>query len=104
MIDWEKIIEIAVKTGDNVIFNHQGKSYVLLELGKYEKLLSGKSADIYKELTEEELIEKINSDIAFWRAEQMENSAYLSGKKPADLLRDNKDETTEEQYYLEPVD
>lgn len=65
----EKLIELINKTGDRcIILDHHGNpAFVLVPFKDYENL--GKSEEIAG-LTEEELLNKINHDIAFWRSTQ----------------------------------
>jgi len=68
---FKKAIEICKKTGDRlIIFDGLNNSdgYVIMGLNQYEKLLSVESE--VRGLTEEELLDKINRDIAIWRSEQ----------------------------------
>jgi len=67
----EKAIELAKKTGDRLIIFENVNSdtgYVVMNLVEYEKLIIGKSE--VRGLTEEELLDKINRDIAIWKSGQ----------------------------------
>ncbi len=67
----EKIIELARKTGDRIIVfdpRKENKPYVVMPLDEYEKIIIGKN-DV-RGLTEDELLDKINRDIAIWKSEQ----------------------------------
>lgn len=62
-----KIIGLIQKTGDKcVVFNQTNEAYVVMTLKDYEKLVLGKS-EVHN-LTEDELLDKINRDIAVWRS------------------------------------
>ncbi|MCD4694121.1 hypothetical protein K8R62_02060 [bacterium] len=76
----KKVISLAKKTGDRiVVFDPEegGENFVIMSLEEYENLLdqSGKlnikeSIDEeIKDLTENELIDKINRNIAVWKNE-----------------------------------
>ena len=67
----QKVISLAKKTGDRlIVFDPQNNSdtYVVMPLDEYEKLVIGKSE--VRSLTEDELLDKINRDIAIWKSEQ----------------------------------
>ncbi len=72
-----RVISLIKKTGDKTIIMDSESDAVmmLMDLGLYEKMLD-RPAGVEK-LTEEELLEKINRDVAVWRAyndqEQVEN-------------------------------
>lgn len=73
----QKAIELAQKTGDKIIVFDSIKSdsaYAVMSLKDYEDLLLGKSE--VRGLTEDELIDKINRDVAVWKSEQEFNREY----------------------------
>lgn len=68
----QRFIDLANKTGDNlVIFDRYNpdKSFVILAINKYEDLLETKVGG--QGLTDDEVADKINSDIAIWKNEQL---------------------------------
>ena len=72
----QKAIAIANKTGDRLIVYNMVDSddpFVLMSLDEYEKLVI-KRTNI-KDLTEDELLDKINRDIAVWKNEQITSVA-----------------------------
>ena len=121
----EKVFDLALKTGDKVIvLSDSHDPYVLMGLKDYEALLYGTSS--VQDLSENELLDKINRDIAVWKASQANLDSYslddfkiddLQKKEPP--INQKNDETigsdddsaqdklkTEEdnRYYIEPVD
>lgn len=117
----DKVLDLAAKTGDKVIVmsdNHD--PYVLMTVKEYESLLHGSSS--VKDLSEDELLDKINRDIAIWKASQNDLGEYNLDQFKVDTIRkadsDSKDidniaekatvdkNTVEEddKYYIEPVD
>lgn len=117
----DKVLELAAKTGDKVIVlsdNHE--PYVVMTIKEYEALLHGSSS--VKGLSEDELLDKINRDIAVWKVSQDNLSDYsLDDFKVETLRKDDKidpepvnkeenvtvDKSTvaeEDRYYIEPVD
>ena len=66
-----KVLDLARKTGDRIIvFDHENSdnTFVVMSLSDYEKLILGKNE--VRGLTEDELLDKINRDIAIWKSEQ----------------------------------
>jgi len=67
----QKAIDLVKKTGDRLIVFDSTKRddvYVIMSLKDYENLILGKSE--VRGLTEDELLDKINRDIAIWKSEQ----------------------------------
>ncbi|MEK7202974.1 MAG: hypothetical protein AAB653_01535 [Patescibacteria group bacterium] len=67
----QKAINLAKKTGDRLIVFDSSKPenvFVVMSLKDYESLILGRSE--VKNLTEDELLDKINRDIAIWKSEQ----------------------------------
>ena len=67
----QKAINLVKKTGDRIIVFDSPKTnnpYVVMDLNEYEKLIIGRSE--VRGLTEDELLDKINRDIAIWKSEQ----------------------------------
>jgi len=107
--------------------NESNSAMMLMDLGAYEKMLdeqSPKGVDI-KKLSEEGLLEKINRDVAVWRAyndkekraEVFEEMAPNLGSSPVvrektavvqaepeESASDIVAEAEEEKFYLEPVE
>ena len=118
-----KIIDLVKKTGDNcvVLDNNGDPAYVVISFNNYQKMILGKSE--IAGLTEDELLEKINRDIATWKAiQEVENQdnfsaldsfaesiQKLSGEEKSLNEADNEPEMEEsdksdEKYYFEPID
>jgi len=67
----KKVLDLAKKTGDRIIIFDQinpEDTYVVMSLANYEKLALGKNE--VRGLTEDELLDKINRDIAIWKSDQ----------------------------------
>ncbi|MFA6393669.1 MAG: hypothetical protein WCW25_02245 [Patescibacteria group bacterium] len=105
----QRAMEIAKKTGDRLIVFDNAKSsdpYVVLCLDEYERLAI-KRADV-RGLTEDELLDKINRDIAVWKSEREFFNEYLKREDYeadyADEAEDDEceDEELEEELYFEP--
>lgn len=63
----ERIIKLIKKTGDRMVVYDSQKpddTYVVMSIDEYEKIVDDEN------LTEEEMTDKINRDIATWRNEQ----------------------------------
>jgi len=107
MKDIKKILELIRKTGDRFIMeDEKGNLFVLLPVNDYENLIL-KHSEV-KNFSEEELLNKINKDIAIWKATQEDeklmsnwqdlNSQDLNSKK------DEKFKEEDDQYYFEPIE
>ena len=67
----QKALALSKKTGDRLIVFDLGRDvdpFVVMDLAEYEKIIIGQSG--VRGLTEDELLDKINRDIAIWRGEQ----------------------------------
>ena len=67
----KKAIDLARRTGDRLIVYDLGQNhdpFVVMSLNEYEKVVIGHSG--VRNLTEDELLDKINRDIAIWKSEQ----------------------------------
>lgn len=67
----QKVIKLAKKTGDRLIVfdpDHDDMTYVVMAVEDYERLVV-KNSEV-KGLTEDELLDKINRNIAIWKSEQ----------------------------------
>lgn len=89
----KKALELIQKTGDRcIILTEAGEeAFVVMSLAEYERLALRKS-DVAA-LTEDELLDKINRDIAVWKSQQEE-----------DQEEDNQEEKWEDSEDLEEKD
>jgi len=68
----QRAINLAKKTGDRLIIidsSQPGNALVVMPLAEYEKMMRESLA--VRNLTESELVDKINRDIAVWKNEQL---------------------------------
>jgi len=74
-----RVIKLMRRTGDRVVImdNESEEVVVLLDMDNYEKLLSGERR--VEELSEEELLEKINREVGLWR-EHNDDSEFDTGE------------------------
>jgi len=120
----EKIINLIKKTGDKVIvLDAQGDpSFVLMTISDYERLMLGKSEVLG--LTEQELLDKINRDINFWKEASKQPETPIDqydfskdfnvfddagadtdlGNDFTNFSEDNVSPLEEDRYYFEPVE
>jgi hypothetical protein len=70
----QKAMDIARKTGDRLIIFDTAKTneaFVIMSLDEYEKnIYNVDNGSNVTDLTEDELLDKINSDIAAWKSEK----------------------------------
>ncbi|OGY41382.1 MAG: hypothetical protein A2Y82_00130 [Candidatus Buchananbacteria bacterium RBG_13_36_9] len=99
MKDLKKILDLIRKTGDRYLFEDEnGELYVLLSAKDYENLIFQHSE--VKDFSEEELLNKINKDIAIWKAKQ-EDEKMLENWQNFEPKEENKED---DKYYFEPVE
>lgn len=121
MPNFQKLVNLLKKTGDKaVILDESGEpGYVIMTVADYEDLILGKSG--VSGLTEVELLDKINRDIAIWKDNQelreLSVDQYNFAKDLGDYLpegnlsnfSDNDSNSVpniidEDRYYFEPVE
>ncbi|PWB38432.1 MAG: hypothetical protein C3F02_03700 [Parcubacteria group bacterium] len=120
----DEVLDLAHRTGDKVIVVSEFHDpYMIMSVKEYEALLHRSSP--IKDMTEDQLLEKINRDIAVWKASQDEGTdltGYDLDKFRVDKVRKEPvtgaeapsilsepaeelvDEPVDEKYYLEPID
>lgn len=118
----KKIIQLVKKTGDNcIILDHEGNpAYVIMDFDRYENLALGQ-AEVSK-LSENELVDKINRDVAEWKSNQevedqdnwqsvqstiegiKKNHGFSGNDLDEKELNKAKKEESDERYYFEPID
>jgi len=120
----QKVLNLVKKTGDRiVVFDNENpdNAYVVMNIDEYEKILFGKKE--VKGLTENQLLDKINDDIAIWKSENefedssdsdssffnslpIEEKNERKGKKgwsiPADI-KESAEEIMEEDHILKLI-
>lgn len=117
---FQRAISLAKKTGDRLIIFDSAKAEdacVVLTFKDYENLILGRSE--VKGLTEDELLDKINRDIAIWKSEQDSEQIFEKiNKIPAAIDQfeieqkeyddddddDEEEEEEEEDFYWQPDD
>ncbi|MCK4540132.1 hypothetical protein KAU09_03195 [Candidatus Parcubacteria bacterium] len=98
----QKAINLVNKTGDRLLvvdMANPEQVFALMSIDEYEKLMIGRSE--VRNLTENELLDKINRDIAIWKSENEFNEngqkssiqaqKYLSNIKDKKAFLDNFD-------------
>ena len=118
----EKIISLVKRMGDRcVVVDTEGNPlYVVLSFSEYEKLISG--SENLAALNEDEMLDKINRDVASWRASQQEQQLRdwdsvenaiseakgTQGVPPVtnteNSLNKEDNKQKEDQYYFEPIE
>ena len=102
----QKAINLAKKTGDKLIIYDITKpdnTYVIMSLNQYEDIVVEKSE--VRGLTEEELIDKINRDVAIWKSDQNQNMDF---DKNSNFFINQESKNTEEikktEYNFPKID
>lgn len=114
---FKKLIELVQHWGERcVIVNERGEPVsVLLSVSDFERLLGNRES--IQELSEQELLEKINRDIALWRSAQEEERDFpddvddieervrVHEAPESEAKRDIPESfDAEDTYYFEPID
>ncbi|MGB0757030.1 MAG: hypothetical protein ACPGO5_01090 [Patescibacteria group bacterium] len=98
---WEKLLDVVDKTREKIFFFSANRTYVVMSLEQYESLL-GQSKQSH-DLSEEELLEKINRDIAMWKSKVAEDESDLTANE-LKVEAETEDETgDDEEFQIEPV-
>ncbi len=116
----DKILDLAKKTNSNIIVlnANQEPAYVIMDFEAFERL--GQNSASLASLSEEQLLDKVNSEIASWKAankgkefedwteiaekevekkpEENQKNWLNSAKKVSDDIKSAQD------YFFEPVD
>ena len=121
MANLQKLVNLLKKTGDKaIVLDERGDpSYVIMTISGYEDLILGKSG--VADLTEDELLDKINRDIAIWKdsqelkelsVDQYNFARDIGGYDDDEFSSNFSDNSREDEvqpleddrYYFEPVE
>ena len=99
---FSKVFELIKKTGDRcVVLPENGdEPFVIMSLLEYERLALGKGS--VAALTENELLDKINRDIAVWKSQQ-EADEMEDNDWDDEWEDDYNTDEEEDPYYFENV-
>lgn len=99
MNNLKRILNLAKRTGDKIIVTDENGDldFVLMPLRDYEKIVTGQ--DNVQDLSERELWDKVDRDIALWKDAHPEED-YFSGP---DLIDRNYD-WEDDDYISSPID
>ncbi|MFZ5365057.1 MAG: hypothetical protein ACOZBH_02565 [Patescibacteria group bacterium] len=100
---FEKILKLIGQTHDKCIFfdDRTENCFVIMPIDEYEKMSLEKQSDV-SDLTQGELLDKINQDIAIWKESRMENDFDWTGEDKEEFSDSSQE--NDERYYLEPVE
>ena len=106
----QKAIDLVNKTGDRLLVADMAdpeRVFAVMSIDEYEKLMFDKSG--VRNLTENELLDKINRDIAIWKSDNEFNGnkqkssiqvrKYLSSIKDKNAFLDNFDFDNNPDFY-----
>lgn len=106
---WEKLLDVVDRTKEKIFFFSANRTYVVMSLEQYEHLvMSGKVASSGS-MTEEELLEKINRDIATWKAHTAEShedevAASMITDTGSTALPGKEEQNSDDEFHIEPVE
>ena len=95
----QKAISLTKKTGDKLIIHDTSKpddTYVIMSLDQYENMVEERSE--VRGLTEDELIDKINRDVAIWKSDQNQN-LYFEKNSDFFVNQESQNITTKNKKY-----
>jgi hypothetical protein len=99
MMNLSRILDLIRKTGDKYIFeDDNGGAFVVLSVDDYENYIFKNNQ--LKNLSEEELLNKINKDIAIWKTSQEDKIVEQPWQDLPD--EEKKTQAEEDRYYFEP--
>ncbi len=117
---FKRIIKLVKKTGDRIIVfdsNEPENAYAIMSIDDYEKINENPS-DL-RGLTEDEMIDKINRDIALWKndtdieeevdneeeklSQEKESKPKKSWSIPEERKKIDEDIIDEDRQYLEEI-
>ncbi len=110
-----KVFSLINKTGDRciIVSEKEDKAFAIMSISEYERMTVLKS-DV-SSLSEDELLDKINRDIAVWKSQQneaQESSREIQDKSFYDFDKKNQSQddfwidepdAEEDPYYFESV-
>jgi hypothetical protein len=112
---FEKALDLVRKNNDRLIlYNVQddNDAHVVMSLDEYDRLTTGQSREV-KGLTEDELVDKINRDIAVWKsgqetlpdegAELSENSQNKTENKQKGTAKSSAKDGRKNQWGIPPT-
>ncbi len=104
MSQWSDIISTVKKINREVIIIDGDKTFVVMDLAKYDELLS--KEDIL-DMNEDEFLNEINRQVAVWKLnhEQDQETAVASSIETANDKEYQKDKNSDDDtFYIEPVE
>ncbi len=97
--EFPAILKLLKTTGGKYVIVEDGKpSFVMMSMDEYNKLLKGRKAS---ESSEKNLIDKINKDIAEWRAGEDERMDYSDLEAGLDESKKDDFEVDDLSYYYD---
>lgn len=82
---FKKVLDFTAQTGETVAFPAGSKTLVLLDLDKYQQMLADKRSIAH--LTENELLGRINREIALWNQSQNSENVTIDTIPDIDTLK-----------------
>ncbi len=102
----ERILNLIQKTGDKCVYfdPNSEKNFVIMPISEYERMLG--NTDAITDLTQEQLLDKINRDIANWKAGKEDEAADWPAEEEGNNMDFEGEESNEneEKFYIEPLE
>jgi PHD/YefM family antitoxin component YafN of YafNO toxin-antitoxin module len=99
-----KITKLLKKGEKMIVLDEQAEpQFVVMDVSEYERMINNTGEDI-KGLTEEELLSRINRDIAVWKSTQTDDDIEINTDDFLKNVQETENFEEEDEYYFEPVD
>ena len=95
-MEWQKIISLYKKIKHELIIMDKDDTYVVMNLSQFNSLLD-QGKDV-RQMSEDELINQINQQVADWRASQDTTTEQIDPKIEEKSVRDD------DTFYIEPLE
>lgn len=103
--NFSEILELSKNYGGKYVVIEEDKpSYVLMDIKEYKKMASVSGNVPVEDMSKEELIEKINKDIALWHAGQGEDEKSADDHFLSNDFIDNNEKDEAQYLYKELED
>ena len=98
-----RLLKLVKRTGDRlVVLDKETEStVVMMEVDEYEKLLDG--GPKLEDMSEEDILDKINREVAIWREKNIANSAIVENEDDFLTTENNITEEKKEKTDFSPV-
>lgn len=98
-MNWDKLLDLVDRTREKIFFFNGSRPYVIMSLEEYERLVA--VHDTTTSLSETEMLNKINRDIAVWKAKSSDQEMQ---ERAESMAQEQELETEDDEFHIEPVE